>query len=142
MRFRRPQRGDEEMIPTASMADIVFLLIIFFMVTSVFNLDRGLEINLPEMEKSGQITRKGIVIAVDHKGAISLDGNPVPLSDLGSMVYEKKQRSPGSQVIFKSDRKTQYQNIADVLDELLKAGIYDISLPVVEKKGNKLKEGQ
>jgi biopolymer transport protein ExbD len=134
LKFKRSVPTDEEVIPTASMADIVFLLIIFFMVTSVFNLDRGLEVNLPEMEKAGQITRKGIVISVDKRGEVYVDGNKVELDRVGEAVYEKKSASPGAQVIFKSDRDTKYQNIADVLDELLKASIYDISLPVLEEK--------
>ncbi len=124
---------DDEAIPTSSMADIVFLLIIFFMVTSVFNLDRGLEVTLPEMEKAGQISRKGIVIALDNKGEVYLDGNRVPMHRVGELVSQKKMESTGAPVIFKSDRNTKYQKIAEVLDELLEAGVNDISLPVLSK---------
>lgn len=134
MKFKRNITTDEEIIPTASMADIVFLLLIFFMVTSVFNLDRGLEVNLPEMERAGQITRKGIVVSIDQKGEVYIDGERVEIARVGEIVYTKKSTSPGAQVIFKSDRNTKYQNIADVLDELLKANIYDISLPVLEEE--------
>ncbi|RMG59071.1 MAG: biopolymer transporter ExbD [Deltaproteobacteria bacterium] len=134
MKFRRVTQRDDEVIPTASMADIVFLLIIFFMVTSVFNLDRGLEMKLPQMERAGQISRKGIVVSIDARGSVYVDGSPVELQDVGRRVYEKREKSPGAPVIFKSDRDTKYQKIMDVLDELMKAGIYDVSLPVVEEK--------
>ncbi len=134
MKFRRSTQKDDEVIPTASMADIVFLLIIFFMVTSVFNLDRGLEMRLPQMEKAGQISRKGIVVSIDKKGDVFVDGNKVEIYEVGRVVYEKRGKSPGAPVIFKSDRDTRYQMVMDVLDELMKAGIYDVSLPVVEEK--------
>jgi len=132
LKFKRTVRPDEEGIPITNLVDVLFLLIVFFMLSTVLSFDRGIGLKLPETRSAGQISNRGISILVNREGAVFVDGSPVSLDRLGEVVAEKRKVS-GVNVILKSDRETKYQAIADVMDRLLEVGIDDLSLPVVER---------
>ena len=77
MRIVRPTKKGPE-IPMCSMADIAFLLIIFFMVTTVFMVERGIQVTLPRAVSTKKLPKKNIThIWVSSEGAISIDDNIV-----------------------------------------------------------------
>ncbi|GAB6061285.1 ExbD/TolR family protein [Deferrisoma palaeochoriense] len=129
MRFKRRLPPDDEGVPMASMADIAFLLIIFFMLTTVFSVDRGLLIELPETKVGEPVEVREVVITIPAEGPVHLDGKPVALEDLGARVAAARRRNPRRPVVVRSDRRVPYGRVADVMDELLQAGITDVALP-------------
>lgn len=133
MRFKRAFEDDAEVIPTASMADITFLLIIFFMVGTVFNVEKGIEMNLPQSTVQQDISEENVIISIDSSEKLYLDGEPVELAALGQGVLEKVTASPDSFVLVKSDKGVKYSIVIDVLDELLQVGITNIALPTEEE---------
>lgn len=133
MKFKRTVQADEEGIPITNLVDVLFLLIVFFMLSTVLSFDKGLGVKLPETQAAGQISTKGVSVLVNREGKVYVDGTEVQLERLGSIVMEKR-KTQGSNVILKSDRDTRFQNIADVMDRLLDAGIGDLSLPVIQKE--------
>jgi len=118
----------------ASMADIAFLLIIFFMLTTVFSVDRGLLIELPETKVGEPVEVREMVITIPVEGPVHLDGEPVELEELGPRVEEARRRNPRRPVVVRSDRRVPYGRVADVMDELIQAGITDVALPTVPEK--------
>ncbi len=136
MKFRRTVQPDEEGIPITNLVDVLFLLIVFFMLSTVLSFDRGIGVKLPETQTAGRISNKGVGVLVTREGNVFVDGSLVPLDRLGEVVKEKR-RTAGANVILKSDRETKYQSIADVMDRLLAVGIDDVSLPVVERRGGR-----
>lgn len=132
MKYRRHHRGEPEEIPITNLVDVLFLLIVFFMVSTVLSFDKGIGVKLPETGAPGRISTKGVSILVDREGKVFVDGRPVPLDALGEAVSDRRKVS-GVNVILRSDQDTRYQAIADVMDRLIAAGISDISLPVVER---------
>ena len=140
MNFRRTLPADDEGIPMSSMADIVFLLIIFFMLTTVFSVKRGIEIELPHTEVSESVSLKNIVIRIDSEGALYLDGQKARLKEIGPYVISKRSANSEKGVVLESDGSVEYQNVMDVLDELLLAGVTDISLPTREEEPDTAEE--
>ena len=134
MKFKRTTQIDEEGIPITNLVDVLFLLIVFFMLSTVMNFDRGIGVKLPETQAAGRISNKGVSILVNREGRVFVDGAEVPLERLGETV-KSRQKLNGTNVLLKSDRETRYQAIADVMDKLIEVGISDLSLPVVEKGG-------
>jgi biopolymer transport protein ExbD len=132
LKFKRRVQGDEEGIPITNLVDVLFLLIVFFMMSTVLSFDRGLGVKLPESRSAGTISNKGVSVVVNREGKVFVDGAEIPLEKLGETVKER-QRVAGANVILKSDRETRFQAIADVMDRLLAVGISDLSLPVVER---------
>jgi len=134
LKFKRTVTPDEEGIPITNLVDVLFLLIVFFMLSTVLSFDRGLGVKLPETREAGRISNRGVSILIDREGRVFVDGTPVSLDRLGATVLEKR-KSSGANVILKSDRDTRYQAIAQVMDRLLEVGIDDLSLPVLESAG-------
>jgi biopolymer transport protein ExbD len=133
LKFKRRLAVDDEGIPITNLVDVLFLLIVFFMTSTVMSFDRGLDVNLPETRAAGQISKKGVSIIVDKTGKVRVDGVEISLNQLGQYV-KQRQKDEGDNIILQSDRETQYQAIADVIDQLLIVGIDNISLPVINKE--------
>ncbi|MDF1553586.1 MAG: biopolymer transporter ExbD [Deferrisomatales bacterium] len=129
MKFKRRLIPDDEAVPMASMADIAFLLIIFFMVTSVFDVDRGLLIELPETQVRESVDRKEMVLSIAADGTVNADGKPIGLAGIGPYVKAGRRVNPNRAVVVRSDRRVPYGAVTDVMDELLQAGVRDVALP-------------
>ncbi len=116
-------------IPTASMADIAFLLIIFFMVTTVFANEIGLQIVLPEKGEEVKVKSENIQrVYVEAMGGIRLNGEPVDQDDFVNEV--KVILSANKDAIFsiKTHPKSKYQYMINALDKLRLANAEAVSL--------------
>lgn len=127
-RFARVRRISNE-IPTGPMADISFLLIIFFMVSTVFVVYRGFPVNLPSAEKIDPLKsrRNAVNIWISPGGRIMVDEFETDLSKVGGIVQAKLAKNPRIVVLVKSDRDTEYRMISGVIGELRKANALRVS---------------
>lgn len=116
-------------IPSASMADIAFLLLVFFMTTTVFNVDRGPQIKLPAAQRVDKTKRKDTMsLYVDRNGNINIDGRYVALELLPEIMSEEVAANPNLTVILKADRGAEYGRLMEVFQQLQKSRAYKISL--------------
>jgi biopolymer transport protein ExbD len=111
----------EAEIPTASMADIAFLLIIYFMVTTVFSSTRGMQFELPKEDTDQQSAKEeeSIYIQVLPSGAMRVDGRPMELDQLLNYVVPKLRINQRKPVIIHPEPNTPYQDMIKVYDELM-----------------------
>jgi len=109
-------------IPTASMADISFLLLVFFMVSTVFVRYRGVPVELPEAEKIEKLeSRRNVLqIWVNSEGAISMEDRNVPINTLGQLVHARLMANPRLIISLRGDKDSQFGVISDVMQELRK----------------------
>ena len=128
LRFKR-KRKIEYSIPTGPMADISFLLIIFFMVTTVFVVYRGFPVDLPEAERVDphKSKRNSVNIWISPSGRIMVDEFDTELSYVAGIVRQKLEDSPGIIVLVKSDRNTPYKYVSGVIEELKKSEALRVS---------------
>lgn len=119
MKIERDRKVSDE-IPTSSMADIAFLLIIYFMVTTTFTATRGVDFGLPEEEDvPPEIEREESVhIKVQPGGALLVDDKPMQLDEVLEYLKPKLERNPTKPVIIQTDPQAAYGNMVNVLDEL------------------------
>jgi biopolymer transport protein ExbD len=119
-------------IPQDSMADIVFLLLIFFLVATSFNQEMGLGLTLPPIQEEAekvQVRTKNICnIWVNAAGEILLADEIVSLQQVRPEVERRLRENPLLIVSLKTDRETRYDNFIQVLDEIKAAGATKISL--------------
>lgn len=122
MKFSRKSKL-KELIPTSSMADIAFLLLIFFMVTTVFRVYHGLDVLLPRAEATQKIeTKRNLChVWVDTKGKISIDDMLVEVPLVYPVVLEKMRDNPRIIISMKADQNARYGVLADVMEELKRA---------------------
>ena len=110
-------------VPTASMADISFLLLVFFMVTTVFVRYRGLPVRMPAAEKIEKLENRRIVthIWIDGQGVIRIEEQDIGLDQVAKIMNGKMIQDPRTIVSIKADADAEFGLIADVLEELRKA---------------------
>ena len=118
MKFEKKTVSDE--IPTASMADITFLLIIFFMVTNTFAATRGLDFAIPKEEKNtGAIEREeSVLISIHAGGGIEVDGRAMRLDQILEYLKPKLQVNQTKPVIIRPDPDSAYGDMVKVYDVL------------------------
>jgi biopolymer transport protein ExbD len=137
--FRKKERPSSE-IPTASMADIAFLLLIFFLTTTVFDEERGLSIVLPEQQQTVKVSQKNvlhIVVRVDGLVDVKRGESPqiqtVKPSDIGEIWRFEVARNPKLIAAVKTYPDAPYKDMIAVLDQLQGAGAERISLQQMEQ---------
>ncbi|HKK70475.1 MAG TPA: biopolymer transporter ExbD [Candidatus Krumholzibacteria bacterium] len=127
MKFERNQKTKSQ-IPTASFGDIVFLLLIFFMVSTVFKTEDGLEVDLPRAESGVEIKRDDIRnIYVDQFGRISVDDKLVSEELAAQIMAQSYESNPMTIVAFQGDINTDYEVMDRIMEELKKVNAVRVS---------------
>jgi len=126
-------------VPTSSMADIAFLLLIFFLVTTTFPKDRGLAIVLPEESETVAVNQKNILhIIIQASGVVDLKRGESPQiqqispDQLEGIWRQDVAENDGLIAAVKTHPDTPYKHMIDVLDALHTAGAERISLQLLE----------
>ena len=124
--FQRKSNASSE-VPTSSLADIAFLLLIFFMVTTVFQADRDRPIEWAEAEAAQKIDEKQkniLNIWMEQSGTIFMNDQPFSMADVSTYVAPLYAASDRALVIsIRSDRQTPYIYVDQLQDELVEAGV-------------------
>lgn len=116
-------------IPTASMADIAFLLLIFFLVTTTIDMDKGLGLVLPPKGEEKEVPKQNLSnLLVNARGDVLLDGQPIAIRDIKRTVKEKIAANDKLIISVKTHPRTKYQSYIDVLDQLKQADATRISI--------------
>ncbi len=133
MLVEKKKRRDQE-IPMASLADIAFLLLIFFLVTTTIDVDRGIGLTLPAKGEQTEVRSKNIAnLLINAQGEAAIDGDPVPLNEINRVIREKITQNENLIVSVKTDRLTKYETYVEVLDELKVANATRISIAEPER---------
>ena len=116
-------------IPTSTMADIAFLLIVFFLVTTSFSHDKGLGLTLPPHGSSTRVPSRNITkVWINAAGEIMHDQEIVSLDLLGERIKNLTEQNENLIVSIKTDPDARYEYFVDVVDEIKKAGNDKISI--------------
>ena len=110
------------------MLDVVFILLIFFIVTANFIKDPGLEINRPDSETSEITENAAILIAIGAAGEIYMDGRRIDVRQVKANVIRLIAENPQGSVVIQADVKSTAEKIVAVMDEVREAGVVDISI--------------
>lgn len=121
-------------IPTASMADISFLLFIFFVSTTIFRMETGLPITLPRAETAVSQKRELVVrIWVDRTGQISIQDKLVGIGQVGDIMTKILKENPSLIVAFNADVETPNRDVSAVIEELKKANAVRLSFTAAKQ---------
>ena len=123
------RRGREANIPTSSLSDIAFLLLTFFLVTTSLDLDKGLQLRLPE--KGGEIEVHKSLIAniwINAQGQVLLDNEEIEIPMIKDVIKMRLAQQPLLTISIKTDSKTRYQDFVSVLDQVQMAEATKISI--------------
>jgi biopolymer transport protein ExbD len=122
MEFKKKQNASSK-IPTASLPDIIFMLLLFFMVATVMKEYQGLSVILPEAENIEKLETKRHVsyIWIAKDGRIAIDDKMMDMDQVRHVMYEKRVNDPQIVVSLRADRGSNMQLISDLHQELREA---------------------
>lgn len=123
-------------VPTSSMADIAFLLLIFFMVTTIFKMEEGLPVTLPRAEAGQRVPRQKVSHIWVMGNDITIDDNYLSMVDIVPVLVGKLADDPTLVVGLNVDQTTPWEIAAEVIEMMKEAQALNASFTVeMEKKG-------
>tara|TARA_Y100001970_G_scaffold152911_1_gene187274 strand:- start:2765 stop:3175 length:411 start_codon:yes stop_codon:yes gene_type:complete len=119
MKFQKKTKISSE-IPTSSMPDIIFMLLIFFMVTTVLREYSGLPVQLPKAKRIEKLKSKRHTshIWISKEGLISIDDRLFNIEDIANIIYEKRASDPQIVISLKADEEAKMEQISGVHEKL------------------------
>ncbi len=123
---KRPRRVAE--INLINMIDMLFFLLVFFVLTSSFTRETGIDINKPKAASSKSLPRQPLLIGVTKDGSIHINESPVSLKALGTVLKSYMSQDPDRAVVIVADRDAAIAKAVDILDECNLANVKKVSI--------------
>ncbi|MGD9212390.1 MAG: biopolymer transporter ExbD [Desulfobacteraceae bacterium] len=134
--MRRIHReSDEQQVDLTPMLDVVFIMLIFFIVTTSFVKETGIDINRPSAATAEKKSKGNILIAITPSGEIWLDKRQIDVRAVRANIQRLKAKFPQSSVIIQSDTEAKTGILVQVMDQIRLAGVTNISIAASPDRG-------
>ena len=134
MRFR-PRKQNIDNIDVSPLIDMVFILLIFFMVTTTFVKDMKLDLNRPSAASASKASSKVLRVYIDNTNEIYIDNQPVKLWAVQSKLRDLLRASDNKSVLVISDTSIPVERLIDVVDECRMSGASDVAVSTTKEMG-------
>ncbi len=132
-RFMAMQQEEEEQeINITPMLDVVFIMLIFFIVTASFVKEAGIDVNKPQGQTAVAKEKANILIAIDSEGAIWIDRRQVDPRAVRANIERLHAENPQGTVVIQADRDARTGVLVGVMDAARLAGVYDVAIAANE----------
>ncbi len=128
MARRHAVQQEETEINITPMLDIVFIMLIFFIVTTSFIKETGIDPKRPEAETAYKQERGNILIAINSVGEVWMNKRKVELGQVRQMIEQARNESPESSVVIIADEKSATGVLIDLMDQIRLGGVSNISV--------------
>ncbi len=130
MNFLENQIGEEPEINMTPLIDVIFIMLIFFMLTTSFAKSSGIQVELPEAESASAIDLGDTptVITLKPDGRTLLEGKEYKDDDLAEQLRLRKAKQPRLEVVIQADKSTAHGQVVEVLDILQQQKILNLSV--------------
>jgi len=125
-------QDEKEEIDMTPMLDVVFILLIFFIVTASFVKEAGIDVNRPEAATAVKKERANILVAISDKGDIWINKRKVDIRSVQANIERLKAENPQGTVVIQADKKSTTDTLIKVMDSARAAGVYDVSIAAQE----------
>ncbi len=119
-RRKRPRYGVQT--PLTSLIDIVFLLLIYFLLTTNFLVEEGIRVQLPQAESTVPQEDRELVVTVSPEGDVFMGAKALTLEELRELVKQRLEADPETAVVLKADRTLVLDRVVQVMDTIKAAG--------------------
>ncbi len=127
---RRSKRRNSGLLLTP-LVDIIFLLVIFFILNTSFRQEPCMDVQLPESETAEEVQTDGLILTIGPDGRLELNGQEVIWSELTARVLDAWQQSETDTVVIQADDAVPYGSIVRAMDGIRMAGVETLSLQTV-----------
>lgn len=125
---RLPKAEEDNELNLTPMLDVVFILLIFFIVTTSFVKETGIDVNRPSATTAEKKSQGNILIAINANGDIWIDNREIDIRAVRANIQVLKASYPQSSVIIQSDRDASTGTLVKVMDQVRLAGVRNISI--------------
>ncbi len=132
---KRHFHEDEAEINITPMLDVVFIMLIFFIVTTSFVKETGVDISRPSNSNAKQVKKGNILVAIKDDGAIWINKQEVDLRAVRSRVEKMHAENPEASAVIIADRGSRTGDLVQVMDQIKSAGVESISIAAEKDKG-------
>ena len=131
----RPKKQDVDNVDVSPLIDMVFILLIFFMVTTTFVKDMKLDINRPSAASASKADSKVVRVYIDNTSQVYIDNQPVQLWAIQSKLRDMLRTSTDKSVLVISDDTIPVEVLIDVVDECRMSGAKDVAVSTQKEMG-------
>lgn len=132
---KRHFHEDEAEINITPMLDVVFIMLIFFIVTTSFVKETGVDISRPSNSNAKQVKKGNILVAIKDDGAIWINKQEVDLRAVRSRVEKMHAENPEASAVIIADRGSRTGDLVQVMDQIKSAGVQSISIAAEKDQG-------
>ncbi|MBT2150532.1 biopolymer transporter ExbD [Pseudoalteromonas tetraodonis] len=126
------QEDEAEEINMTPMLDVVFIMLIFFIVTASFVKEAGIDVNRPEAATAVKKERANILVAISDQGEIWINKRQVDVRAIQANIERLKAENPQGSVVIQADKKATTETLIKVMDASRAAGVFDVSIAAQE----------
>ncbi len=123
---------EEAAIDMTPMLDVVFIMLIFFIVTASFVKEAGIDVNRPEAATAVKQDRANILIAISDKGEIWINKRRIDVRAVQANIERLHAENPQGTVVIQADKKATTDTLIKVMDASRAAGVYEVSIAAQE----------
>ena len=119
---------EDDSIDVTPMLDVVFIMLIFFIVTASFVKESGLDVNRPDADTAEQKDRANVLVAIGPEGDVWIDQRKVQMSSVRANIERLHAENPQGSVVIQADSKADTEHLVSVMDAARQAGVYNVSI--------------
>ena len=132
MRIKEHAEGEGDVINISSLVDVMFILIIFFLVTMSFKeIEHDINVNLPETDTTLSSVSRALVINVRHDGSYFLGTKKMNLAQLQNTMEDAVKRNPAQKILVRADRNALHGNVAAAVAVCKRSGVKNANIGYV-----------
>ena len=135
MEFNLPRRKQKDVgIEMGPLMDIVFILLIFFVVTSSFTRETGVDVTKPQAQSASQLEKENLLIAITREGTIHMNERQVDLASLQDILKQSLAKAPDREAVVIADKESETGVLVQVIDMCNLAGVKKVSIAAQAEK--------
>jgi biopolymer transport protein ExbD len=128
MRRRHAHKDEEVEINITPMLDVVFIMLIFFIVTTSFIKETGIDVNRPSADTAEKKERGNILIAINANGEIWMNKRKIDVRSVRANVERAHAENPEGSVVITADKESKTDTLIQVMDQARLAGVQNVSI--------------
>ena len=129
MNFNLPRKKQKDMgIDMGPLMDIVFILLIFFVITSSFTRETGVDVTKPQAQSASQLEKENLLIAITREGTIHINERQVDLVSLQDILKQSLAKTPDREAVIIADKGSETGVLVQVIDACNLSGVKKVSI--------------
>ena len=134
MNFSKHRTGKKPVFMIIPMIDIIFFLLVFFMMNSLQTVtQKALAVQLPQAQSASAPAQLPIIMTLDEEGHITIDNKPVSITESATIMKQHMQENANAAVVLQADKRTAHGQVVAVMDMLKTSGVTRLSIAAEQK---------